>query len=70
MPTIAHRSHRLPLQTSRKLTIWLLSALVVAAVAIALALLLGGSDGQSAAPQADTPQAAPQAPTPFGGTRP
>jgi hypothetical protein len=64
MPTVAHRP---------SLTMWLLGAVLVAAIAVTLALSLGGSAGQQADPSSDTPQAAPheapQGPTPAGGHR-
>ena len=70
MPTIAHRPLRLADRAPQRLTMWLLGALVVAAVAIALALSLVGSGDQQTAPGADAPQAAPQEPTQWGGARP
>jgi hypothetical protein len=64
MPTVAHRP---------SLTMWLLGAVLVAAIALTLALSLGGSGGQPADRGTDTPQAAPheapQGPTPAGGHR-
>jgi hypothetical protein len=74
MPTIARRPSRLLGRRSHKLTMWLVGAVLVAAIAVTLALSLGGSAGQQADPGADTPQAAPQeapqGPTPAGGHRP
>jgi hypothetical protein len=70
MPTIAHRPFRLPGRTPHRLTMWLLGAILVAAVAITLALSLIGSGDQQTVPSADAPQAAPQAPTPFSGAHP
>jgi hypothetical protein len=70
MPTIAHRSTRLPVGPHRKLTIWLVSALLVAAVAVALAVSLIGSGGQATDPGPDAGQPAQQGPTPFSGAHP
>jgi hypothetical protein len=73
MPTIAHRPPRRLGRPSHKLTLWLLGAVLVAAVAVTLALSLGGSTGRQADPSTDAPQAAPQeapqGPTPAGGHR-
>lgn len=69
MPTIAHRPFRIPGRTPHRLTIWLLGAVLVAAVAITLALSFIGSGGQPTG-GAGAPQAAPQEPTPFGGAHP
>jgi hypothetical protein len=49
---------------------WLLGAVLVAAVAIALALSLIGSGDQQTSAGVDAPQAAPQEPTQWGGARP
>jgi hypothetical protein len=49
---------------------WLLGAVLVAAVAITLALSLIGSGSQQTDRAVDAPQAAPEAPTPFGGAHP
>jgi hypothetical protein len=70
MPTIAHRPFGLPGRTPHRLTIWLLGAVLLAAVAITLALSLAGSGDQAAAPSPDASQAAPQDPTQWGGARP
>jgi hypothetical protein len=70
MPTIAHRPFGLPGRTPHRLTMWLLGAVLVAAVAITLALSLTGSGNQQTAPSADAPEAAPQGPTQWGGARP
>ncbi len=70
MPTIAHRPFSVSGRTPRRLTMWLLGAVLVAAVAITLALSLVGSGGQQSGGPADAPQAAPQEPTPFGGAHP
>lgn len=69
MPTIAHRPFRVPGRTPHRLTIWLLGAVLVAAVAITLALSLIGSGDQQTA-SAGAAQAAPQEPTQWGGARP
>ena len=70
MPTIAHHSFRLPGRTPHRLTMWLLGALLVAAVATALALSLIGSGGQQTDQPVNSQQAAPQGPAPFGGAHP
>ena len=70
MPTITHHAFRLPGRTPHRLTMWLLGALLVAAVATALALSLIGSGGQQTDQPVNSQQAAPQAPTPFGGAHP
>ena len=70
MPTIAHRPFRLPGRTPSRLTMWLLGALLVAAVTTALALSLFGSGGQQTDQPVNSQQAAPQGPTPFGGAHP
>jgi len=49
---------------------WLLSAVLVAAVASVLAVSLIGSGGQQTDRGIEGPQAAPEAPTPFGGAHP
>ena len=70
MPTIAHRPLRLPVRASRRLTIWLLGAILVVAVAAALAVSLIGSDAGQADTGGDAPPAAQQAPAPLGGSLP
>ena len=70
MPTIAHRPLRLPDRAPQRLTMWLLGAISVAAVAITLALSLIGSGGQQTDRPVNAEQAAPQSPTPFGGAHP
>lgn len=70
MPTIAHRPLRLARGAPHRLTLWLLGAALVAAVAITLALSLIGSGGQQTGGGVDAPGATPQAPTPFGGAHP
>jgi len=49
---------------------WLLAAVLVAAVAITLAVSLIGSDSQQTDLPVNAEQAAPQSPTPFGGAHP
>ncbi len=75
MPTIAHRPSRLVGQAPRKLTKWLVAAILVAVVATTLALSLIGSGDQQTDPSAGAAQAAPQVPVPsisppLGGARP
>jgi hypothetical protein len=70
MPTIAHRPSGLLGRAPRRLTTWLIGAVLVAAIAAALALSLGGSSVEQTGASADSPQAAPQAATPFSGARP
>ena len=70
MPTIAHRPLRLAGRAPHRLTMWLLGAVLVAAVTIALALSLSASGGQQTDSGANADQAAPQVPTPFGGAHP
>ncbi len=70
MPTIAHRPSQILGRAPHRLTMWLLGAVLVAAVAVTLALSLGGSGGGQTEPSADAPQAAPQPPTQWGGARP
>ena len=70
MPTIAHRPTRLPARAHSRLTIWLLGAVLVAAVAIALALSLDGSGAQQANPAGDGAQAPAHEATQWGGARP
>ena len=70
MPTIAHRPFRLSNRAPHRLTMWLLGAVLVAAVAITLALSLIGSDSQQTDLPVNEEQATPQSPTPFGGVHP
>jgi len=70
MQTVAHRPPRLPAWAHRRVTIWLLSAVLVAAVATTLALALIGSGGQQTDRASDSSQPAAQAPTPIGGALP
>ena len=70
MPTIAHRPLRLADRAPQRLTLWLLAAVLVGAVAITLALSLTGSGDGQTAPSAGAGQAAPQEPTQWGGARP
>ncbi len=67
MPTVAHHPLRLPSRAPHRLTVWLLGAVLVAAVATALAVSLIGSGGQQVDQPVKEQQAAPQTPTPFGG---
>ena len=60
MPTVAHRPARLVGQAPRQLTIWLVAAILVAAVATTLALSLVGFDDQQTAPAADATPSAPR----------
>jgi len=70
MQTATHVPARLFSRTPRSLTIWVLGAVLVAAVAITLALSLSGSGGQPTDPGADSPQPAAQSAPPLGGPRP
>ena len=70
MPTVAHHPLRLPSRAPHRLTVWMLGAVLVAAVAATLALTLIGSGGQQTDQPVNSQQAAPQAPTPFGGAHP
>jgi len=70
MPTLAHRPLRLADRAPQRLTMWLLAAVLVAAVAITLAVSLIGSDSQQTDLPVNAEQAAPQSPTPFGGAHP
>jgi hypothetical protein len=49
---------------------WLLGAVLVAAVVATLALSLIGSGGQQTDQPVNSQQAAPQGPAPFGGAHP
>src|SRR4051794_19889256 len=57
MQTLAHRPSRFLGRAPRRLTIWLLAAVLVAAVATPLALSLSGSGGQQADRSAEARQA-------------
>jgi hypothetical protein len=70
MPTIAHRITRLPGQAQHRLTMWLLGAVLLAAVAIALALALDGPGAQQPDRAAEEASPPAQEPTQWGGTRP
>jgi len=70
MPTIAHRPSGLLGRAPRRLTTWLIGAVLVAALAAALALSLTGSGVEQTEGPAGSSQATPQAPTPFGGAHP
>ena len=70
MPTIPQRTSTLPGQGHHRLIMWLLGAVLVAGIAIALALSVGGSGAQ----QPDRAGGGAQAPgheaTQWGGARP
>jgi hypothetical protein len=70
MQTVAHRAPRLPHWAHNRVTIWLLGAVLVAAVATILVLSLVGSDDTQADPSGGASQPSQQAPTPIGGPRP
>ncbi len=70
MQTVAHRTQRLPAWTHRRITISLVGAVLVAAVAITLALALIGSGGQQTDPGVDASQPAAQQVAPLGGAIP
>jgi len=70
MQTVAHNATRLPRWTHNGLTIWLLGAVLVAAVATILVLSLVGSDDSQADRGGGAPQPSQQAPVPIGGPRP
>jgi hypothetical protein len=70
MQTVAHRAPRLPRWTHNRVTIWLLGAVLVAAVATILVLALVGSDDTQADRGGGASQPSQQAPAPLGGPRP
>ena len=70
MPTIAHGPSQVLGRASHRLTMWIVGAVLVAAVVTVLALSLTGSDAAQTAPSADAPQAAPHHATQWGGARP
>ena len=70
MQTVAHNAARLPRWAHNGLTIWLLGAVLVAAVATILVLSLVGSDDSQADRGGGAPQPSQQAPVPIGGPRP
>jgi hypothetical protein len=70
MPSIAHRPPRLMRRAPQRLTMWLVGALLVAAVAATLALSLSGGGSGPTDRSADAPPAAQQPPTQWGGARP
>jgi type II secretory pathway component PulL len=70
MQTVAHRTPKLPAWAHRRVAIWLLGAVLVAAVATTLALALIGSGDQQADPGAGAAQPAAQQGTPLGGALP
>jgi len=70
MQTVAHRAPRLPHWAQNRVTIWLVGAVLVAAVAIILVLSLAGSDDTQADSGGGGSQPSQQAPAPLGGPRP
>jgi predicted outer membrane lipoprotein len=70
MQTVARRSPTLPARAHRGVRMWLLGALLVAAVAITLALVLIGSRDSQTDRGVDTSQPAAQKATPLGGAIP
>jgi hypothetical protein len=70
MQTVAHRAPRLPRWAHNRVTIWLLGAVLVAAVATILALSVLGSDDTQADRGGGASQPSQQAPAPIGGPRP
>jgi hypothetical protein len=70
MQTVAHRTPRLPAWAHRKIAIWLLGAVLLAAVATALALALIGSGDQRADPGVQASQPTSQDAAPLGGPLP
>ena len=70
MQTVAHSTTKLPAWAHRRVTMWLLGAVLVAAVATVLALALIGSGDQQADPGVQAAQPSHQASVPIGGPRP
>jgi len=70
MQTVAHSAPRLPRWAQNRVTIWLVGAVLVTAVAIILVLALVGSDDPQADSGGGTSQPSQQAPAPLGGPRP
>ena len=70
MQTVAHRAPRLPRWAHNRVTIWLLGAVLLAAVAAVLAVALIGSGDQQADPGAGASQPAAQDAAPLGGAIP
>jgi type II secretory pathway component PulL len=70
MQTVAHRAPRLPRWAHNRVTIWLVGAVLVAAVATILVLALVGSDDTQADRGGGASQPSQQAPAPIGGPRP
>ncbi len=70
MQTVASRAPRLPGWAHNRVTMWLLGAVLVAAVATTLALALIGSGDRQADPGAGASQPAAQEATPLGGALP
>ena len=70
MQTVAHRAPRLPRWAHNRVTVWLLCAVLVAAVATILVLALAGSADTQADRGGGASQPSQQAPVPIGGPRP
>lgn len=70
MQTVAHRAPRLPRWAHNGLAIWLVGAVLVAAVATILVLSLVGSDDSQTDRGGGASQPSQQAPVPLGGPRP
>jgi hypothetical protein len=70
MQTVAHRAPRLPRWAHNRVTIWLLGAVLVAALVTILALSVVGSDDPQPDPGGGPSQPSQQAPAPIGGPRP
>lgn len=70
MQTVASRAPRLPRPAHNRVTIWLLGAVLVAAVATALAVALIGSGDQQADPGVGASQPTAQEATPLGRALP
>jgi hypothetical protein len=70
MATVAHRTPRLAARSHRGVSMWLLGAILVAAVATALALALIGSGDPQTDRGGEAAQPSHQAPVPLAGPRP
>lgn len=70
MATVSHRFPRLAARAYRGVRIWLLGAVLVAAVASTLALALIGSGDPQTDRGVEAAQPSQQAPVPLGGPRP
>ena len=70
MQTVAHKAPRLPDWAHNRVTMWLLGAVLVAAIAATLAVALIGSGDQQADPGAGASQPAAQDAAPLGGALP